>query len=349
MRVGFAAAVASAGHAHQAGIELVLHVALENAVLDQRGALGRRTFVIDAQRTTAAFQGTVIDNGAQARGDLFAHVAAVGRAALAVEVAFQAMAHRLVQQHPGPARTEHHRQGTGRRRNGFEVDQCLTQGLTGKAHDPFVGEIAVIGAPATTMTATFAATVLLNDDTDVEAHQRANVGRQAAIGGGDQNALPDPGHAHGDLLDTWIELARGGVDALEQLDLFGAADHLKRVVGAIQLGNVLAVERLHAAVLPGTGNRTGRAGRRGQGFKVDGVTVGKAGLLAGLGTHAHALVKIEAAFFDDAVFQRPGFGNLPLEVQVGGIDAWPGQLAQHRLQAVEGQAARRQQVFADSG
>jgi len=61
------------------------------------------------------------------------------------------------------------------------------------------------------------------------------------------------------------------------------------------------------------------------------------------------LVEVETAFLDDAVFQRPGLGNLTLEIQVGRVDARAGQLAQHRLQAVEREAAGGQQVVADGG
>src|SRR5690606_33473515 len=72
VRIGFAPTVARRRDAHQPRIQLVLDVALEHAVLDQRGALGRRTFVIDAERTTAPRQGAVVDDGAQWRGHLLA-------------------------------------------------------------------------------------------------------------------------------------------------------------------------------------------------------------------------------------------------------------------------------------
>ncbi|MNC48879.1 hypothetical protein D3C75_980240 [compost metagenome] len=138
MRVGLAATVAGGAHAHQAGVELVLHVALEHAVLDQRGALGRRALVVQTQRAAAARQGAVVDDGAQARSHRLADPAAVGRTALAVEVAFQAMADRLVQQHAAPAVAEHHRHAAGRRRDGLEVEQRLAHRLAGVVHGAVV-------------------------------------------------------------------------------------------------------------------------------------------------------------------------------------------------------------------
>ena len=45
----FAAAIAGGARAHQIGVVLVLQVTLEDAVFDQRGALGRAAFVVDIQ------------------------------------------------------------------------------------------------------------------------------------------------------------------------------------------------------------------------------------------------------------------------------------------------------------
>ncbi|MCY1419394.1 hypothetical protein D9M71_349830 [compost metagenome] len=258
------------------------------------------------------------------------------------------MAHRLVQQHAGPARAHHHRQGSGRCRHRFQVHQGLAQGFAGIAHGAiFLQEIAVIGTPAAAMATTLAPTVLLDDHAHVEPHQRADIRAQAAVAGGDQDAFPDPGHAHGDLLDTRVQGTGGSVDALQQLDLLGAADHVQRAAGIVQPGHLGTDEGLHATFLPGPGN--GARGARGltQGIGGDGVAVGEAGLLAGLGAHADALVEVEAAFLDDAVLQHPGLGNLPLEVQVGGIYAGTGEFAEDRRQLLDAEVTGRQQVLAD--
>ena len=257
VRVGLAAAVTGARHAHQAGVELVLHVALEHAVLDQHVAVARRAFVIHAQRAATPGQGAVVDDGAQARGDLFADPAAVGGAALAVEVALQAVADRFVEQDPGPTRAHHHRQGAGRRGDRLEVDQRLAQGLAGVAHGAILlEEIAIVGATAAAVAAAFASAVLFDDHADVETHQRTNVGGQRTVAGRYQDLLPDAGHAHRDLLDAGIERTGSGVDLLQQLDLLGAAEHVQRVLAGVQASRRHGLERLHAAVLSRTGNRT---------------------------------------------------------------------------------------------
>ena len=51
--IAFAAPVAGGGDAHQPRVEPVLHVALEDAVLDQHVLLGRRALVVDRQRAAA--------------------------------------------------------------------------------------------------------------------------------------------------------------------------------------------------------------------------------------------------------------------------------------------------------
>lgn len=124
------------------------------------------------------------------------------------------MAYRFMQQYPRPAGAQHYRQGASRRRDRFQVHQGLAQCLTGIAHDPLLGEEAIVGTPAATLAAALTAAILFDDDTDIEAHQRPHIGRQAAVSGCNQNALPDPGHAHADLLDTRIQRPRSGIDAL---------------------------------------------------------------------------------------------------------------------------------------
>src|SRR5690606_13709135 len=100
MRVGLAATVAGGRHAHQAGVELGLDMALEDAVLDQHGAVGAAGLVVHSERAPTPLQGAVVDYGAQLGGDLLPYPSAVGRAALAVEVALQTVADLPVTQTP---------------------------------------------------------------------------------------------------------------------------------------------------------------------------------------------------------------------------------------------------------
>ena len=329
MCVRLAPPVAGRRDAHQAGVQLVLDITLENAVLDQRGALRRRAFVIDAERASAIRQGAVIDDGAQAGRHLLADPAAVGRAALAIEITLQAVTDGLVQQHPGPARPKHDRQGTGRRRHRFEVDQRLTQCLTGVAHGATLGEeVLVAGTPAAALATALTATVLLDDHADVETHQRADIGRHATVHSGHQDMLPDARQAHRDLLDPRVQRPGRDVDALEQLDLLGTTQAVERIVLRVQRRECRPGQHLHPPLSAAARDGACSLGCLSQGIGSDRVTVGETGFLAGQRAHADALLQMEASLLDDAILEHPGLGNLILKVQVRRIHAGPGELTE---------------------
>src|SRR5580692_4692084 len=127
---GFTAAVARGARAHQTCIELVLHVATQNAVLDQRGAAGRRAFIVDVQRAAPARQRAVIDDGAGFGGHALADAIRKGRGALAIEIALESMADGLVQQHAGPARPEHDGHGASGRTSAASSPSLLATSTT---------------------------------------------------------------------------------------------------------------------------------------------------------------------------------------------------------------------------
>jgi len=66
--------------------------------------------------------------------------------------------------------------------------------------------------------------------------------------------------------------------------------------------------------------------------------------LAGEGAHADALLDGEAAGLHDALLQAPALRARVLEVQVGVVDAAPGERAEHGVQAPGGEVVRRQQA-----
>ncbi len=69
--------------------------------------------------------GAVVDHGDAFGRDALAHQAGEGGGLLAVEVAFEAVADRLVQHHAGPAGAEHDVHFAGGRGDRFEIDQRL--------------------------------------------------------------------------------------------------------------------------------------------------------------------------------------------------------------------------------
>ncbi len=218
--VGLAPAVAGGGDAHEAGVELVLHVSAQDAVLDQHRALGRRALVVHVQRAATVGQGAVVDDGDAGGRDPFAHASGEGGGALAVEVALQAVAHRLVQQHARPAGAEHHGHGAGGSVRGLQVGQCEAHRLAGEAERPVLLDEVVEAPPgAAAARALLAAVSVLGDDADVQAHQGPHVGGQGAVVGHHQHQVMG-GHQTGDNLLHARVLAPGLlVDPVQQGDL----------------------------------------------------------------------------------------------------------------------------------
>jgi hypothetical protein len=84
--------------------------------------------VIEPRRSS---NGAVVDHRHAFRRDLRAEQAGEGRCLLAVEVAFQPVADRLVQHDARPAGRQHDVEGAGRGGDRREVDQRLPQRLIG--------------------------------------------------------------------------------------------------------------------------------------------------------------------------------------------------------------------------
>ena len=188
MGKGFAPSVAGRRNAHQTGIQHVLHVALQDAILDQHRALRRVAFVVDIERAAPPRQGAVIDHGNAFGGHPFADPPGKGRTALAVEVALKAMTDGLVQQNTRPAGAEHHRHFSGRCRAGVEIDHRLMHGGTGVILQGFVAERTVVGTSTTPGGTLFAASLRIgDDDRQAKPHQRTDIGHQSPVAPGDED------------------------------------------------------------------------------------------------------------------------------------------------------------------
>jgi hypothetical protein len=116
MGVAFAPPVAGGRHAHQARVLPVLHVAHEDAVLDQHGLARRRALVVHGDRAAPVGDRAVVEHRHAGGGDALAHQPGEGRLLLAVEIALQPVADRLVQQDAGPAGAERPRPSRPRAR-----------------------------------------------------------------------------------------------------------------------------------------------------------------------------------------------------------------------------------------
>src|SRR3546814_14717011 len=77
--------------------------------------------------------------------------------------------------------------------------------------------------------ARFAAAILLDHDRDVEADERADIGREEAVGADDLDHRPASGERDRHLRDARVAGAGGGVDPLTAVDLFRAGNQVERV------------------------------------------------------------------------------------------------------------------------
>ena len=256
--VALPAAVAGRLHAHQAGVHAVLQVAAQDAVLDQHGAAAGRALVIDGERAAPVVDGAVVDHGDPGRCDPCAEKAGEGAGLLAVEVAFEAVADRLVQQDAGPAGAEHHRHLARRRRHRVEIDHRLAQRLV-DLRLPALGreERVVGGTPADPMGAGLLALARAHHDRDVEAHERAYVGGAAAVGADDLHDLPFAEQGSHHLAHARLLRPRIGVDLGQQRDLGVEGRAVERIVVDIE-------RAVGSATVPPPWSRHGRVAPRGR-------------------------------------------------------------------------------------
>ena len=218
--IGFPPPVAGGLHAHQPGIQFVLHVVFEDAPFYQGGGFRGRTLIVDGQRPAPVLDGSVIDHGDALGGDPLAYAVAERRCPLAVEVAFQAMPYGLVQQDSRPARSQHHRHGARRRRHSLQVVERLSHGILDVAgNDFFIHEIFITEAPAATGAAFFQPAVMLDDDVNIKPDQGPDISAIYAVAAGNQHRGIGGAQAGDDLFYPGVPVTGFGIDPLQQGDL----------------------------------------------------------------------------------------------------------------------------------
>src|SRR3546814_10670326 len=74
-----------------------------------------------------------------------------------------------------------------------------------------------------------AAAILLDHERDVEADERADIGREEAVGADDLDHRPASGERDRHLRDARVAGAGGGVDPLTEVDLFREGNQVERV------------------------------------------------------------------------------------------------------------------------
>ena len=315
MGEAFAAAIAGRLHPHQPGVEPVLEIALEDAILDQHGAPGRGTLVVDRQAPAAARDRALVDHGDAGRGHALTNAARESRQLLAVEIALEPVADRFMEQHAGPAGAAHHLHLARRRGDRFQIDQRLRQrgvdtAVPGRGIEQMIVEIA----PAEPEAAGFAAVAILRHDRDVEADHRADVAGNEPAGADDVDHAPAARQRDADLVDPGIARAGGGVDLGAQPDLVGERNRRQRIVGAVHRlvgawrgGGWLGLRRIEQA--QGRGGAVDRGG-------ADFIGVGEGGGLASHAAQPEARGVIVIGGLQPAIVEAERFAQAVLQIQL---------------------------------
>ena len=296
-----APAVAGGLEAHQPRALAVVHIAHQHPVLDQDGARAGRAFVVHGQGAAPALDGAVVEDGDARRRHPLADPTGEGRGPLAVEVAFQAVAHRLVQEDAVPAGAQHHVHLAGGAGDGLQIDQGLAQRLLhlilpAVRRDPGLEAGAAAGAGR----AVLPPAVLVDGDRDIDPRQGPHVADQPAVGAQNLHHPPLAGERGHHLGHARVAGAGEGVDLLQQGHLFGEARRGQRVLVAIEFGvggpGPLGGDTGIAPL--GQGRRFRRPLDGGQGNLAG---VGVAGRLAGHHPQAETLGRIIGGRFEPAV------------------------------------------------
>ncbi len=233
------------------------------------------------------------------------------------------MPDRLVQHHPGPPRAKNDSHFSRRRRHRTEIDERLAQRLIDLRFPVLRVEIAVIDDTAAgPRRPGLHAIVLADDDCDVEAHQRTDVGRAAAVRANDLHRLPYTAQGGHDLPDPGIAAARIGVDLGEEARLDREIDETERVVLGIKAPIRADRTRGHHPGIA-AGHRSHRRRRAADRRFRELRGMGVAGGLVGNRAQPEPLGSIEAGTLDPAVVERQAFGLAVLEIELAVVH--PGQ------------------------
>ncbi len=290
------------------------------------------TLVVDGKRPAAVRQRAVVDDGHAPRRHALADAAREGGSALAVEIALETVADRLVQEHARPSRPQHDGHGASRRRTRVEIHERLLDRILRIGCETLVREVGVVETPTAARRTLLAPAVRFNDDLHGKPHQRAHVRRQHAVGARQQDHLVLAAEARHDLRHARIAGAAHAFDALQQRDLVGVSQARERVMRQIERRRAVALHHPSAALAPLPRDRPGCLRRRPQGRRADVVGIGEGGLLAAHRPHPHTLVDVEGAGFDDPLFEAPAFGTTVLEVQICVVDPVREDVAEGALE-----------------
>ena len=230
------------------------------------------------------------------------------------------MAHRFMEQHAGPSRTQHHHHLAGRCVDRFEVNQRLARGLLRVLAPSLVfQEITPFNAATAAESPGLAVSSVLRDDGDVEPAQRLAVGGETALAVDHHHHLVLGGERRNHHFYPRVDGARRPIDLFQQPDLLPNRDFGWTGLDRVQLMPGGARPDLHGAGFFSALVRDRARGLRRQAHPVHGhlVGIGVAGAILGADPHANSLGDALGGLADDRLLQSKRLGTAKFEKKVG--------------------------------
>ncbi len=127
----FPPAVSGQGNPHQPGVQTVGQIPSQDPSLDQHRATGRSALVVHVERPAPEWQRPVVHDRTDLRCHSAAYQVGEGGGLASVEVRFQPVTDRLMQQDPRPAARQHHRHCPGGGFHRLQVQDRLPRRFPG--------------------------------------------------------------------------------------------------------------------------------------------------------------------------------------------------------------------------
>ena len=309
----------------------IVHVRAQHPILDQGGALGGRTLVIDVEGAAVPGQGAVVDDGDEARCDRLVEEGGIDGGPLAVEVGLQTVTDGFVQQNAGGAGSQNHGHLPGRGALGLEQDHGAINGLS--HHFPY----ALVTEGIDSLTAGYVAAMALahavfeRGDAAAQGAHGTAVSTEDAVAGGDEHALIAVRPVHGDVLHGLLHVPGHGLGLLQKGQSLVGAHLLPGAVHGVVVGRVCELDLLRRRPGGVVGNGGGRAGRGEHGVQIQVLREGVPYLVAGDGADPDSLLNAGVGTADNAVLKGERGAPDVLEVQVGEVGAAAHGSREHPL------------------
>ena len=260
----------------------------------------------------------VVDDGDAGRGHALADAAREGREALAVEVALEAVADRLVEQDPRPARREHDRHRPGGRLDGAESSVIAVRAASrAKCSGGFSPKNSGPSRPPPPAEPSRRTPFSRRDHVHPDREERLHVLDEDAGRVRDPHAARLLAEARDHLLDARVVRARGAVGALDERDALGERAGRRRSSRRSGGGRARATPAAAAAVRESDAMWAAVSAARAIAGQRQVVGVGVAGALARDDADAEPAGHPGRGGADDPFLEEQRRRRLVLEVEVG--------------------------------